>query len=200
MSSCRVGILLGKYLGQYRSMSVRQTSIHYQHSHQYDDLKAVLCTEPVEKQLPQCEHSAIVPCSLAPKDHRCSNTCGGILSCCGRSCKSSCSQCLSTTLLRQVQAENVEAVPTRAISRSQHQSHHCERTLYCQHPCGLQCSQNHECNTYCTKSCRQRCDHHQCLKPCGEDCSPCAEPCAWVCSHLTCPVLCGSVSFSTIVI
>ncbi len=129
---------------------------------------------------------------IISKNHKCLKACGGTMSCCGRSCQSSCWDC--TTLNLPSAAPGAEGVLALAVRRTSHKSHKCEQPLFCQHKCGLDCSQDHECNTSCAQACRQCCSHHKCPKPCAEDCAPCAEPCDWICPHLCCPVLCGSVS------
>ena len=155
-------------------------------SHKMENLASVLCTENVRKQLPGCEHSAIMPCHKDPDSVRCHEPCRGALSCCSRTCKAHCGDC--QTITRQT----MENAP-RKISRIHHQAHLCERTLYCQHKCGLACSQDHQCNSTCKEKCRQQCSHNHCKQPCSVPCAPCMEPCMWQCEHASCPVLCGSV-------
>ncbi len=129
-------------------------------------------------------------CSDDPRKHKCLRPCGGSMSCCAKMCKTSCGDCTKLNLVARGIKENIDL----RIKRTLHKSHSCERLLFCQHRCGLDCSQDHECNTSCKQACRQRCSHHKCPKPCAEDCPPCAEPCDWICPHLSCPVLCGSAS------
>ncbi|KAK0451375.1 uncharacterized protein EV420DRAFT_714274 [Desarmillaria tabescens] len=159
--------------------------------YQVENLSAVFCHEKVIKQLPLCGHEATVRCSDNPRNHRCLKACGGTMSCCGNSCQSSCGDC--TELNLPPAGQEFEGVLDLKIKRTLHKSHRCERLLFCQHKCGLDCSQDHECNTSCAQACRQRCVHHKCSKQCAEDCPPCAEPCDWICPHLSCPVLCGSI-------
>jgi len=118
----------------------------------------------------------------------CQAVCGGSMSCCTRTCGSKCSQCLKLT-----QSSASAPAASGPVSRTHHKSHPCERLLYCQHRCGLDCSSDHKCNPKCGERCRQACLHHRCSKDCWEPCAPCMEPCQWNCAHLTCPVLCGSV-------
>ncbi|KIK63309.1 hypothetical protein GYMLUDRAFT_72036 [Collybiopsis luxurians FD-317 M1] len=153
--------------------------------HEYDDLKSVYCNEEIEKPLPRCEHSAIMACSMPPEKFRCTRICGGITTCCGRTCRSSCVDCQ--------QKSNTSGEAAGRIKRSSHKEHPCERPLYCQHLCGQTCSQDHECTRSCKQQCRQRCPHHECPKSCGDSCAPCAEPCEWICPHLSCPVTCGAI-------
>lgn len=154
------------------------------------DLAKVKCQVQVLKQLPACEHMATVPCHKNPATVSCASICGGQLACCSRSCRAKCWECQFAT-----KAALAGALPVSGrMSRSQHRTHPCERLLYCQHLCGLPCSQDHECNTACGQTCRQTCSHHSCPDPCSKPCAPCMEPCEWSCRHISCSVLCGSVS------
>lgn len=152
-----------------------------------EQLASVQCHRPVQKQLPRCEHSVMVPCGVDPATVQCLMPCGGALACCSKTCKSTCSDCQRTTLGGKA------ITATTQIKRTQHRPHPCDRPLYCQHPCGSDCSQDHHCNTKCKHPCRQQCTHHKCPKSCSEPCTPCMEPCPWSCEHETCPVACGSV-------
>ncbi|KAH9934853.1 uncharacterized protein B0H18DRAFT_489837 [Fomitopsis serialis] len=152
-----------------------------------ETLASVKCEEPVRKQLLRCEHSATIQCFKDPGTVSCSKPCGGALSCCSKTCKSACSDCQKLAL-------GASAVnPAAKIVRTQHKPHPCDRPLYCQHPCGLDCSQDHHCNSKCKQACRQECIHHKCPKSCSEPCAPCMEPCPWSCAHQSCPVACGSI-------
>lgn len=148
------------------------------------------CQEKVKKQLPRCEHTATVPCWEKPIDVKCKEPCGGALTCCSKTCKSRCFDCQRLTKGSSLQGIEIK------FARTSHVSHPCERSLYCQHPCGLDCSEDHHCNPRCKQACRQQCLHYTCRKPCSEPCAPCMEQCAWTCPHQTCPVACGSVCLS----
>lgn len=151
-------------------------------------LAQVNCQEPVQKHLLRCEHTAVMPCWQDPSTFICKERCGGTMECCSKACKSLCSECQSASV-----GPTVLTLRTQVV-RAVHLSHPCDRSLYCQHSCGLDCSQDHHCNTRCKQACRQQCLHHKCSKPCSEPCAPCMEPCPWSCAHHSCPVLCGSVS------
>ncbi|KAK0440271.1 hypothetical protein EV421DRAFT_1712588 [Armillaria borealis] len=161
--------------------------------YQAESLSSVFCRERVIKQLPLCEHEATVYCSDDLQKHKCLSACGGTVLCCGKTCKSFCGDCTELNQKSPLRRLRLDWRPVVKIKRTLHKSHQCERLLFCQHKCGLDCSQDHECNTSCKRACRQRCSHHECPKPCAEDCPPCAEPCDWICPHLSCPVLCGSI-------
>ena len=156
------------------------------------NLSAVKCHKMVRKELPGCEHSATIACHEDPSTVFCLEPCGGALQCCTKTCKSSCASCRVLT-----NQQTPEVPPQGKIVRTHHGGHPCERLLYCEHKCGLQChSKDQECNASCREPCRQQCAHHKCTKPCSEPCAPCMEPCSWICAHASCPVLCGSVSQS----
>ncbi|KAI5123686.1 hypothetical protein M0805_001714 [Coniferiporia weirii] len=150
--------------------------------HRLDDLSEVFCREEVRRDLPSCEHSIVLPCSADVREHKCRALCDGILTCCGKSCKSKCFEC---------QLENHAAV--QRGSRAMHKGHECRKPLYCEHLCRGLCSEDHKCLNECEEECRQACVHSQCKLPCSKPCTPCQEPCTWNCSHHTCPVPCGSV-------
>ncbi|KAH8998206.1 hypothetical protein EDB86DRAFT_3148849 [Lactarius hatsudake] len=158
--------------------------------HELENLETIKCFVPVSKRLPGCEHCVTMACCGDPSNLRvvCKEICGGYNACCGRTCKSRCHECQEVT--RDSAAPRARAVPR---VRTHHKSHPCERTLKCQHLCGLACSSDHSCNIKCLQSCRQRCGHQKCQKECWEPCSPCMEPCEWRCPHHLCPVVCGSI-------
>ncbi|KAH6914275.1 hypothetical protein BKA70DRAFT_1558250 [Coprinopsis sp. MPI-PUGE-AT-0042] len=155
--------------------------------YQMDALEEVKCNVAVQKSLPSCEHNAVIACGADSSIVVCDKPCSGIMTCCGRTCNSRCSECQALNRL-----PNDEA-PTQPIERKTHISHPCERQLYCAHRCGGTCSIDHECTRFCKKECRQQCAHSTCKQNCSSLCSPCQKPCEWKCSHHQCPVPCGSV-------
>jgi hypothetical protein len=159
-------------------------------SHKLENLETVQCVALVSKRLPGCEHRGTMACSRDPAEFECKEVCGGTTTCCGRTCKSRCHECQEVT--RDAAIPGANALPP---VRTHHESHPCERTIKCQHFCGLPCSSEHSCNPKCPKPCRQRCGHQKCKKQCWDPCPPCMEPCEWRCDHHSCPVVCGSVSF-----
>ncbi|KAI0696188.1 hypothetical protein BC835DRAFT_1272285 [Cytidiella melzeri] len=155
--------------------------------HLYDDLGNVACMQDVRKRLPRCEHFAVMPCYQNPATFQCQESCGGAMDCCTRTCKSKCYDCQKLSL-------PTGSDEVKMVLRSKHKPHPCERILYCQHLCGLDCHPKDEgCNPSCKGGCRQQCSHHRCKKPCSIPCAPCMEQCEWRCSHHSCPVSCGSI-------
>ncbi|KAI0294246.1 hypothetical protein B0F90DRAFT_1758208 [Multifurca ochricompacta] len=158
-------------------------------SHMLNKLESIKCIVQVLKRLPGCEHSAMMGCGQDRAKFTCKEICGGLMTCCSRTCPSRCHECQSVT---QGQAGAVR-ITSGHSARTHHLSHPCQRLLKCQHLCGLPCSSDHSCNPQCAGSCRQRCSHRKCEKPCWEPCPPCMEPCEWRCPHQSCPVVCGSI-------
>ena len=140
------------------------------YSHRMESLADIYCDETVTKSLPGCEHHARMPCSEDPLSYRCLAPCDGIMSsCCGRNCRSSCSEC------QRVNQPAAEGHTHRTL----HKQHPCQKTLYCGHQCCNPCSADHQCTTECLEACRQVCSHARCKKRCSESCAPCQEPCTW---------------------
>ncbi|KXN87132.1 NFX1-type zinc finger-containing protein 1 [Leucoagaricus sp. SymC.cos] len=153
-----------------------------------EDLMSIKCQKQVRKQLPGCEHTVVAACHVMPSAIECSQPCAQPLQCCTKACKSRCSSC------RLVTIQHVAPQTTGRILRSHHATHPCERMLYCEHKCGLDCHpKDQNCNSSCQQTCRQQCVHRKCRRPCSEPCSPCMEPCTWACIHMRCPVPCGSI-------
>jgi hypothetical protein len=150
--------------------------------HQLDDLKSVFCASRVEKRLPQCEHSAMMPCSADPSTHSCLAVCNLTMSCCGRACSAACHRC---------QEASPHSTPHQ---RTKHSAHPCKALLFCSHQCANSCSDDHQHTSRCQKQCRQECVHATCKYPCSKPCAPCQEACPWTCPHHSCHVPCGSVS------
>ncbi|THU97835.1 P-loop containing nucleoside triphosphate hydrolase protein [Dendrothele bispora CBS 962.96] len=163
----------------------------YQHqvlsicSYSMDRLDELHCHALVPKSLPNCEHIAELECSEDPIQYNCNKPCNGIMSCCGRTCNSTCWEC--QTRIPQLQDESGK------IHRVNHVPHSCEKRLYCAHQCVELCSEGHRCTTFCKNPCRQVCPHTKCRKYCSTPCPPCQEPCTWNCEHESCPAPCGSV-------
>ncbi|OCH91424.1 P-loop containing nucleoside triphosphate hydrolase protein [Obba rivulosa] len=153
--------------------------------YQLDDLSEVFCNVSVTRNLPHCDHLAVMRCSEEITNYMCRESCGGIMPCCGRNCAVSCHQCLALN----VPPDHAEG----RIARLTHVTHPCQKSLYCGHLCGAPCSQDHTCTTVCKMECRQVCVHARCKSYCSTPCVPCQEPCTWRCAHYACPVPCGSI-------
>lgn len=144
------------------------------------------------KKLPHCEHSARMLCSADPTQVRCTAICKAEMVCCGKPCPSECGQC------QQHNTRQEQHLIAGVTPRIKHGHHPCTKTLPCQHPCGGDCSDQHDCSeVICTKPCQQRCEHHRCGLPCSAPCAPCKEFCKWICDHQKCPLSCGAVSVAS---
>lgn len=142
------------------------------------NLSDVFCRVTVTRQLPNCEHIAEAECSVDIDSIACQALCDGTLTCCGRPCKSRCSECQEMS--RKETSVDVDSQPQRRLHRTQHKSHPCGKPMHCQHPCPGICGPEHTvCNDPCRSACRQVCSHSRCPKPCSKACSPCQEPCTW---------------------
>lgn len=138
-------------------------------SHMLDSLDEVVCNVVVEKSLLRCEHSAAMRCSNDASSYNCMAPCGGIMTCCGRTCRAACSAC---------QSKNTTGEDGRIV-RAEHCQHSCQKALYCQHLCQNPCSRDHEHSKMCKAPCRQVCVHARCRQPCSAPCAPCQEKCTW---------------------
>ncbi|KAF8808643.1 hypothetical protein BYT27DRAFT_7188610 [Phlegmacium glaucopus] len=150
---------------------------------QLDSLGEVFCDFKMEKDLPSCEHTAIMSCGQDPSDYSCLARCDRLMECCSKICRSRCHEC---------QTENVKQEDGK-VARARHQTHPCEKRLHCSHPCRAECSSSHEHTKQCMERCRQSCQHAHCQLACSEPCDPCQEACGWNCDHYSCPVPCGSI-------
>ncbi|KAH9912307.1 uncharacterized protein BXZ73DRAFT_56354 [Epithele typhae] len=137
------------------------------------------CSVRVRKQVPDCQHWAVMPCHQDPSTHMCKERCNATLPCCKKQCEAKCHECKN---LPPVEEPESSATPTAV-----HMPHNCGRKLYCQHP-------YHSTDVTCQRHwCRRQCLHQPCTKPCSVPCEPCMEPCAWVCEHVACPLPCSAV-------
>lgn len=144
--------------------------MRYHFSYQMEMIESVRCDEEVEKELPDCEHRVMMPCSQDPEDYRCVARCGELMACCGKSCNATCDDCQS------VNSAPEDGYRTKRIK---HAAHACQKRLYCEHPCQAPCAEEHKHTTRCTSKCRQVCPHAQCKRPCSVPCAPCKQPCTW---------------------
>ncbi|KAL4895634.1 hypothetical protein BDV59DRAFT_211274 [Aspergillus ambiguus] len=146
---------------------------------QSQDLKAVLCTVMVQKEVPNCYHTASVACHIDVTSmtfQRC-NVCarktpGGI--------------------------SKVKHGPCNQRCGRKHSS--------CAHVCMKPCHGNESCPP-CSEPCDIHCDHSKCMRKCSEPCPPCAAetclsrfphsscgmPCAAPCDNVPCSRRCNNI-------
>ncbi len=178
---CPAGTLFLEYSGWLASFHADTGPDYPSRSFQLDNLENVFCPELIPKKLPGCEHEATMRCSDDPRRYSCRETCSGIMSCCGRSCKARCHECQSLNAAPESLDDKGDDVveEQHPVQRVMHLGHPCQKSLFCGHLCGKQCSSDHECTLECKEACRQVCTHARCRNYCSVPCAPCQEPCAW---------------------
>ena len=177
---------------------------------QSQDLSLVTCLQPVEKQVPGCNHKATVPCHLdvTSSKYSCNMPCQTILPC-GHTCRRKCSDCTKHTTGDEVEVDHGKCL--QVCGRNQSTCiHACQKTCHgtepcapCEMPCEIQCVHS-KCPKRCAEpcapcaeaSCQSSCPHSQCSMPCAAPCDhiPCSERCKQLlpCGH-RCPSVCGEV-------
>ena len=141
--------------------------------HLTQELNKIQCTVPVEKHVPQCNHTVEVPCSrdVTLTFFNCPIACNEILAC-GHTCPGSCSRC------NQRNANDQPVVKHLSCSKI------CgRRSATCNHTCTRLCHDGQPCGP-CQSRCEVRCAHSQCPLRCYQPCAPCIENCEWSCEHM----------------
>ena len=141
--------------------------------HLTQELNKIQCTVPVEKHVPQCNHTVEVPCSrdVTLTSFKCSIACNEILAC-GHPCPGNCSRC------HQKGADDQPVVKHLSCSKI------CgRRSATCNHTCTRICHDGQPCGP-CQSPCEVRCAHSQCPLRCHQPCAPCIENCEWSCEHM----------------
>lgn len=159
------------------------------------------CPVKVEKFIPQCQHTQMVPCHQDPDTFICQMPCQKLLPC-GHQCDSVCGKPCSTKCIVTV---------TLKLSCGHSQLGNCfYQTIKEQPECRAQCNHQlkcgHTCRGTCSKCyqgrfhipCPRRCERllicsHKCMEPCTRDCPPCQRPCENCCVHSNCMRQCGQL-------
>ncbi|XP_019734924.1 NFX1-type zinc finger-containing protein 1 isoform X2 [Hippocampus comes] len=158
------------------------------------------CPVSVEKIIPKCQHTQMVPCHQDPNTFTCKMPCQRTLQCghrcatwCGLPCGSGKCAVNVTFRLRCGHSQlapcfyqTCEDEPTCATP--------CEQQLKCGHACRGTCGQCF--NGRFHAPCFHQCDRllicsHKCAVPCTRDCPPCQKPCENRCVHSKCMKTCG---------
>ncbi|XP_060099018.1 NFX1-type zinc finger-containing protein 1-like [Heteronotia binoei] len=158
------------------------------------------CSVKVEKVIPKCGHSQMVPCHVPAEAWACKEPCQRLQECshpckllCGQDCRTAackervqvtlpCSHTTQTDCFRQ-------KMPLRCYEK-------CQQTLECGHKCQGSC---YEClQGRLHAACRKKCTRvllcaHVCRGSCCENCPPCERECLRKCSHSRCGKLCGEM-------
>ncbi|GAA5979029.1 hypothetical protein JCM11641_004948 [Rhodosporidiobolus odoratus] len=87
------------------------------------DPASIACREIVQKNLPACDHSALLPCPQDPAQHFCRSPCGIDLGCSHGTCKGDCGACKS--------------LQARKEDSGAHVKHAHEKQRTCGHTCPI---------------------------------------------------------------
>ncbi|XP_007548089.1 NFX1-type zinc finger-containing protein 1 isoform X1 [Poecilia formosa] len=157
------------------------------------------CPVKVEKIIPQCQHTQMVPCYQDPGTFTCEEPCQKLLPC-GHRCDSVCGSSCSTRCIVQV------TLKLRCGHIQQGPCFYKTSTVQpeCRAPCKHQLKCGHDCRGTCSRCyqgrfhapCPRRCERllicsHKCAEPCTRDCPPCRKPCENCCVHSKCMRECG---------
>lgn len=136
------------------------------------DLSKIRCSVPVQKHVPECNHTVEVPCSQDVKSalFNCATPCNTTLAC-GHPCPGTCSRCHKKDANDQPVVKHLSC--SKICGR---------RSATCNHTCPRTCHDSKECGP-CLSPCEVRCAHSQCTLRCHEPCAPCVEKCTWTCEH-----------------
>ena len=155
------------------------------------------CPVEMEKEIPTCGHTQIVPCGIPVETFMCQKKCLEFQPC-GHLCPGKCwEECTSFQCLRIVKREfdcghEIEK-PCWELSERYQCEEPCRATLECEHPCVGNCSECKQGRMHvpCEADCeRRRVCLHLCQEPCTKNCPPCPEKCENRCTHSKCPKKC----------
>nr|XP_040059120.1 NFX1-type zinc finger-containing protein 1 isoform X2 [Gasterosteus aculeatus aculeatus] len=157
------------------------------------------CAVQVEKVVPRCGHTQVVPCHQDPETFLCQEPCQQLLQC-GHPCAALCGE--PCTSLCQVKVALRLKCGHGQRDACFYQTHPYEPK--CKTPCQKQLQCGHACDGSCGRcfqgrfhsACRHRCERllicsHKCPEPCPMACPPCRKPCENCCVHSKCMNPCG---------
>ncbi|XP_006782832.1 NFX1-type zinc finger-containing protein 1 [Neolamprologus brichardi] len=157
------------------------------------------CPVKVEKIIPKCQHTQMIPCHQDPNTFTCQEPCQKLLSC-EHPCKSVCGlPCTSKCKVKVILKLRCGHTQEDACFYKD-----CIDKAECKAPCEHQLKCGHACRGTCGKCfqgrfhfpCSHKCERllicsHQCKEPCTGDCPPCQRPCENCCVHSKCMKPCG---------
>lgn len=157
------------------------------------------CPVKVEKIIPQCQHTQMVPCHQDPETFECKKPCQKILMC-GHPCDSTCGgQCtgmcnVKVTLELNCGHSQQDACFYQTQTEKPACRTPCVQKLKCGHPCRGNCAKCYQGRFHVL--CFLRCERllvcsHMCSKPCFCDGSSCKRRCENRCDHSKCLKPCG---------
>uniref|UniRef100_A0A672HCA1 RZ-type domain-containing protein n=1 Tax=Salarias fasciatus TaxID=181472 RepID=A0A672HCA1_SALFA len=157
------------------------------------------CQVKVEKVVPQCQHTQMVPCSQDPDTFSCKDRCEKLLPCghpcvspCGKPCNPFCRVKVSLELKcghTQEDACYYKTHDTKPECRTS-----CNHLLKCGHTCPGTCGRCNQGRYHvpCSHPCeRLLICSHKCRENCTRECPPCQLPCENCCVHSKCMKQCG---------
>ncbi|XP_070815806.1 NFX1-type zinc finger-containing protein 1 [Chaetodon trifascialis] len=157
------------------------------------------CPVKVEKIIPQCQHTQMVPCHQDPKTFICQEPCQKLLHCghpcdslCGQPCTSKCK--VKVTLKLRCGHSQEDACFYETHAEEPECRTPCEHQLKCGHACRGNCGKCYQGRFHFP--CLHQCERllicsHKCREPCTRDCPPCQRPCENCCFHSKCMKPCG---------
>uniref|UniRef100_A0A4W6EBA4 Zinc finger NFX1-type containing 1 n=1 Tax=Lates calcarifer TaxID=8187 RepID=A0A4W6EBA4_LATCA len=157
------------------------------------------CPVKVEKIIPQCQHTQMVPCHQDPETFICQEPCQKKLWC-GHPCDSACGEpctikCrVKVTLRLRCGHSQEDACFYRTQIEEPKCKSPCKHQLKCGHPCRGNCGKCYQGRFHFP--CLHQCERllicsHKCREPCTRDCPPCKRPCENCCVHSKCMRPCG---------
>lgn len=157
------------------------------------------CPTKIEKIIPQCKHSQMVPCHQDPATFTCQEPCQKLLRCghrcaslCGEPCTSYCK--VTVTLTLRCGHSQQDACFYKTQAEGPECKTPCEHQLQCGHACRGTCGKCYQGRFHFP--CLHQCERllicsHKCREPCTRDCPPCRRPCENCCIHSKCNKPCG---------
>ncbi|XP_015239630.1 PREDICTED: NFX1-type zinc finger-containing protein 1 [Cyprinodon variegatus] len=157
------------------------------------------CPVKVEKIIPQCHHTQMVPCHQEPDTFICQDPCQKLLPC-GHPCDSVCgkpcsTKCTVPVILKLSCGHNQQGACFQKTGTEQPECRaSCKHELKCGHGCRGTCSKCNQGRFH--TPCARRCERllicsHKCMEPCTRDCPTCQRPCENCCVHSNCMRECG---------
>ncbi|XP_024125640.1 NFX1-type zinc finger-containing protein 1 isoform X2 [Oryzias melastigma] len=157
------------------------------------------CPVKVEKIVPKCQHSQMIPCHQSPQTFVCQEPCQKLLLC-GHPCDSTCgapctTKCMVKVTLKLECGHSQQGACHYKTQREQPICRvPCKHQLKCGHVCSGTCSSCFQGRVHVF--CSHRCERllicsHKCMEPCTRDCPPCQRPCENCCIHSKCMKPCG---------
>ncbi|XP_069003772.1 NFX1-type zinc finger-containing protein 1 [Embiotoca jacksoni] len=157
------------------------------------------CPVKVEKILPLCEHTQMVPCHQDPKTFSCQAPCQKLLQCghpcdsvCGEPCNKKCK--VMVTLKLECGHSQQDACYYNSQTEKPECKTPCEHQLKCGHACRGNCGKCYQGRFHFP--CFHQCERllicsHKCREPCTRNCPPCQRLCENCCVHSKCMKPCG---------